>query len=320
VTYYAETRDGWPTPPGCRLCLYDALDDVHHEAVGELRSADVAIVTSYCPDGPAAAELLLAFAAGIKAFYDLDTPITLQSLFDGQKVSYLPKEGLGGFDLVLSYTGGRALNELRSRLNSQRVAPLYGWVDPDIHRPTLPVSEFRSELSYLGTFAADRQDALEEFFVHVALAKPEARFVIGGAQYPDSFPWTGNIYFVRHLPPALHPAFFGSGRATLNVTRRAMAAYGFCPSGRLFEAAACGTPILSDCWEGLEAFFDPVNEILPVTSTADVLAALSLSDKELRCIGEAARSRVLQHHTAGVRVLELERLLEGVNSSALQPA
>ena len=317
VSYYAENRDGWVAPRGCRLCLYNSIEDVRSQVIRDLRDAEVGIVTSYCPDGPAAAEMLFEHAGGIRVFYDLDTPVTLEALQGGDRVAYLPPDGLRGFDLVLSYTGGRAVDELQSRLGARRVSPLYGWVDPAIHRPETPVKDFRSELSYLGTFAADRQAALEAFFVNVAVVRPQARFMIAGAQYPDSFPWIDNIYFARHLPPALHPAFFCSGRATLNVTRRAMAAYGFCPSGRLFEAAACGTPIISDRWEGLETFFDLKQEILPVTSTGEVLSALSLSDKELQTVGRAAQSRVLEHHTAAARALELESLLENVGSEAL---
>jgi spore maturation protein CgeB len=182
------------------------------------------------------------------------------------------------------------------------------------------MNEFRSELCYLGTFAADRQRALNELFVEAARREPDRRFAIGGAQYPDDFPWTSNIFFVRHLPPSLHPAFFCSGRATLNVTRQAMAQYGFCPSGRLFEAAACGAPILSDWWEGLDWFFEPGKEILPVSRTDDVLAALSLSDGELRDLAEAAKTKTLESHTAERRVLELEAICEAVHKSPPQPA
>jgi spore maturation protein CgeB len=226
---------------------------------------------------------------------------------------------LGEFDLVLSYTGARALEELTTRLGARRVAPLYGWVDSEIHLPVPPMEEFRSELCYLGTFAADRQRALESLFVNAARSRPAKRFAIGGAQYPEDFPWTPNIFFVRHLPPSLHPAFFCSARATLNVTREAMARYGFCPSGRLFEAAACGTPILSDCWEGLDTFFNPGTEILPVNETSDVLDALSLSDKELAAIATAARERTLQCHTAVQRVLELETICGSLRQNAAQP-
>jgi spore maturation protein CgeB len=320
VSYYRDTRDGWQKPDGGRLCRYSELHDVLAEAARELADADVGMVTSYCPDGRSLSRLLLESPARLKLFYDLDTPVTLDALRSGAPVPYLPEDGLADFDLVLSFTGGRALDELQSRLGAQRVMPLYGWVDPEMHCPADPVDEFRSNLSYLGTYAADRQPALEELFVEPARARPADRFVIGGAQYPQDFPWTPNIYFDRHLPPWLHPAFFCSGRATLNVTRRAMADYGFCPSGRLFEAAACGTPILSDCWDGLESFFEPGTEILPVMNRDDVLQALSLSDAELQRTGQAARERTLAAHTAAACAQELERILEGSYGGELTPA
>jgi spore maturation protein CgeB len=320
VPYYASTRDGWTPPAGIRLSLYTEIEEIRAGLEAELAHTDVALSTSYCPDGIAASRILLNSPVPIKAFYDLDTPVTLDVLRSGLAVPYLPEEGLSAFDLVLSYTGGRALAELQSKLGAQRVAPLYGWVDTETHLPSSPVEAFRSELCYLGTFASDRQKALEELFVQVAERQPSKPFAIGGAQYPDDFPWTSNIFFVRHLPPSLHPAFFCSGRATLNVTRQAMAQYGFCPSGRLFEAAACGAPILTDWWEGLNSFFEPGKEILPVHGTEDVLATLSLSDLELRHVAQAARERCLEHHTASHRVLELESLCESVFNRTPQPA
>jgi spore maturation protein CgeB len=199
--------------------------------------------------------------------------------------------------------------ELQSRLGADRVAPLYGWVEPDFHRPAEPIDIFRGALSYLGTFAPDRQDALTELFVRPAAQLPLERFVLGGAAYPDGFPWLPNIYFVRHLPPSLHCEFFCSCRATLNVTRQAMAAYGYCPSGRLFEAAACGAPLLTDTWEGIETFFAPGREILIVRSAEDVINALSLGDEDLHRIAQAGRERTLSEHTATHRAAEFIRLL-----------
>lgn len=308
VPYYASTRDGWRPPAGVTLKLFDSFDAIRGQAAKELASADVALVTSYCPDGPEVSRLVLDSPSAIRAFYDLDTPVTLDALQTGATVAYLPAEGLSEFDLVLSYTGGRALTELRTRLGARDVAPLYGWADPETHFPVAPCEEYRSALCYLGTYAADRQPALEELFVNPARQSPGERFLVGGAQYPEDFPWSQNIFFVRHMPPALHPAFFSSARATLNVTRRAMAEYGFCPSGRIFEAAACATPLLSDSWPGLDTFLTPGLEILPVSTRDDVLAALSLSDPELRRIGEAARARVIAHHTSEHRVAELESI------------
>ena len=312
VPYYASTRDHWPTPDGITIRLFDSLETIQEEIARDLARADVALVTSYCQDGSAASQLIFRSKVAVSAFYDLDTPVTLDSVRSGERVSYLPDNGLAQFDVVLSYTGGRALDELRSRLGARQVAPLYGWVDPETHAPAASKAEFRSTLSYLGTYAADRQQALEELFVSPARAMPGERFVIGGTQYPDTFPWSHNIFFVRHLPPACHSSFFCSSRATLSVTRRAMAEYGYCPSGRLFEAAACGTPLLSDTWEGLETFFELGVEILPVHTQQDVIDALSLSDSELVRLGEAARAGTLAHHTAEHRVSELEAICESV--------
>jgi spore maturation protein CgeB len=313
VPYYAGARDGWPVPEGLSVRLYDDFDSTRREFVKDTSDADVAIVTSYCPDGLAASDHILQSNA-LRVFYDLDTPVTLTALSHGAAPTYLPP-CLSGFDLVLSYTGGRALEELRHQLGAHRVLPLYGWVDPSVHHPVPSISTFRNSLSYLGTFAADRQAGVEEFFLKPARALPSETFLLAGAQYPEGFPWSTNIRFARHLEPAQHAAFFCSSRATLNVTRRAMAAYGHCPSGRLFEAAACGTAVISDQWDGLDEFFSPGAEILLVQNSNDVIAALSLSDTELKRVGEAARERTLRDHTATARAIHLERLLEETRST-----
>ncbi|NNM71839.1 CgeB family protein [Enterovirga aerilata] len=309
AAYYAENRDLRELPGRSELVLYPDWEAARGRAAEEVGEADVAMVTSYCPDGLAASDAVLAAGRALRVFYDLDTPVTLSRMARGEATGYIGPDGLGGFDLVLSYTGGGALEELTRRLGARRVAPLYGHVDPATHRPAEKLERFRADLSYLGTYAADRQAALERLFVEPARLRPERRFLIGGAQYPQDFPWTQNIFFVRHLPPDEHPAFFSSGRLTLNVTREAMAAMGWCPSGRLFEAAACGVPILSDTWEGLDAFFVPGSEILTAETTADALAAIDLPDAELGRIAKAARERTLAEHTSERRAIEFERLV-----------
>ncbi|HEX5829954.1 MAG TPA: glycosyltransferase [Gemmatimonadaceae bacterium] len=309
VPYYAAHRDLDALPDGT-LRFYAAWDEVLPQARRELADADAALVTSYCPDGIAAAALVLDTPRVVRVFYDLDTPVTLARLAAGQPVPYLPPEGLHAFDLVLSYTGGRALALLRERLGARRTAPLYGHVDPAVHRPAPPVARYHADLSYLGTYAADRQAVLERLFVGAARAAPRRRFLIGGAQYPPAFPWTPNIHFKHHVPPAEHPAFFSSSSLTLNVTRDAMARLGHCPSGRLFEAAACGAAIVSDDWDGLSRFFAPGEELLVARHTSDVLAALDLGQAALATIGRRARERTLAEHTSACRAAELERLLE----------
>jgi spore maturation protein CgeB len=323
VPYYAAHRD---LAPGDwwegELVLFADWRDVREKARRHLSEADVGIITSYCPDGIAATSLLLESPARLRVFYDLDTPVTLDTLQSGQAVSYISARGLVDFDLVLSYTGGRALTELRSRLGARRVATLYGSVDPEAHRAAPPEERFRADLSYLGTYARDRQAALAALLIEPARRLPGRRFLIAGAQYPESFPWGENIYFVRHLEPAQHSAFFSSCRLTLNVTRRPMKEMGYCPSGRLFEAAACGAPLLSDYWEGLELFFKPGVEIIVARDSDEATAAVELSDAELSRIGQQARERMLHQHTAAQRALEFEAAIAAAQAggwSALRP-
>jgi spore maturation protein CgeB len=320
VPYYAGARDCYEIPGG-ELILYGDWPGIEWRAREELAGADVGIVTSYCPDGVAASELVLAASITLRVFYDLDTPVTLGRLARGESIPYIGAAGLREFDLVLSYTGGKAIDQLRARLGARRVLPLYGHVDPEVHQPAAVAARYAADLSYLGTFAADRQEALEALFIAPARKLPHKRFLLGGAQYPHDFPWSDNIFFVRHLPVSEHPAFFSSSRLTLNVTRRDMAEMGWCPSGRLFEAAACGGAIVSDCWEGLDQFFTPRTEILVARNTADVVAALELSDAEIKRIGNAARERTLVEHTSEHRAQELLRAFEmpGLRASEREP-
>lgn len=310
VAYYSGARDLFDIPGG-RLVLFSDWADIRAAARAAVSDADAAIVTSYCPDALSATEVILDAARPLAVFYDLDTPVTLDRLRAGQPVAYLGARGLVDFDLVLSFTGGEHLfDEYRRRLGAVQVEPLYGHVDPDVHRPAEPQPHYRADLSYLGTYSADRQRTLQSLLVAPARARPDLRFLIGGAQYPADFPWSSNIYFVQHLPPAEHPPFFASSRLTLNVTRRAMAEMGWCPSGRLFEAAACRAPLLSDAWPGLDEFFTPGEDILLGNGTADALAALARDDAELARIAQRARERTLDQHSSGRRAAELIALLE----------
>jgi spore maturation protein CgeB len=307
VPYYAAHRDK-PSPQGCDLRLYAGWADVRQAARGEVAAADVAIVTSYCADATDATALMLE--SGTPAvFYDMDTPITLDALERGDAVSYVPAGGLAPFDLVLSYTGGRALERLQSMLGATRVAPLYGSVDPEVHRPTPAVRRLQCDLSYVGTYAQDRQPALDRLFFGPARRRPDTRLMLAGSQYPADFPWEPNVFYLRHLPPGEHAALYSSSRWTLNVTRAAMKDFGHCPSGRLFEAAGCGVPIVTDEWPGLEEFFTPGQEVFVAATEEDVMAAMNMPEPERRAMGARARERVCDCHTAAVRAVELEALL-----------
>jgi spore maturation protein CgeB len=317
--YYAQHRDLRELSGG-ELILYSSFEEVRRQIVKHLDEADAAIITSYCPDAIEACEMVLDSPARVRCFYDLDTGVTLDRVRSGEPVEYIPTQGLGDFDLVLSYTGGQALSELKSRLGARHVAPLYGSVDPEVHYPVPPEERYRADLSYLGTYSADRQAALDDLFLEPARRRPDLRFLIGGPKYPGEFPWQENIFFIPHVPPAEHPAFYSSARLCLNVTRRPMAEMGYCPSGRLFEAAACGAPILSDEWDGLDYFFEPAREILVVRTTSHVMDALAMSPEALARIAKAGRERVLAMHTANRRALELENILEAAVSLPVEQA
>lgn len=308
--FYAQNRDLFSLPAGGELMLYSDWPTALTCARPALAGADVAMVTSYCPDGIAATDLILDSPVRVRSFYDMDTPVTLAKLEAGESVPYIGPHKLAGFDVVFSYTGGCAIGELCSRLDAARVVPLYGWADPDQYHPVQGLPQYQGLLSYIGTYAEDRQRGLEDLLIEPARRRPADRFVIAGAQYPTRFPWTDNIFFVRHLPPSEHCAFYCSSRLTLNVTRAAMARMGWCPSGRLFEAAACGTPVLSDRWEGLDSFFTEGEEILTADGTEQAMAALDRSPEDLRMIGQRARERVLSEHTARHRARQMLAALD----------
>jgi spore maturation protein CgeB len=307
--YYASHRDA-ASLPYVHLHLYSSWEECLRPARQAVQNADVAMVTSYCPDGVEASALLLNAHRVRSVFYDMDTPVTLSELDRGKRPAYLPPDGLRDFDLVLSYTGGEALYELRDRLGARCVSSLYGWVDPEIHARVPTVPEFASDLSYLGTYSADRQDTLENLLIAPARRLEQHRFIIAGAMYPDGTKCPANIRLLDHVAPPEHAAFYSSSGLTLNVTRGAMARMGYCPSGRLFEAAACGTPVVSDWWSGLDLFFTPGQEIVIARSTEEAIAAVQTDSHVLRRVGERARERALDSHTAAVRARRLVELIE----------
>jgi len=315
VPYFARHRDGTQFS-GVDLVLYRDWPLILSRARKEVESADVAMVTSYCPDALEATALMLDSRVPLRTFYDLDTPVTLHKLESGADIPYIGPRGLADFDVVLSYTGGESLAELKSRLGARHPVALYGSVDPSVHQPVPARAEWACDLSYLGTYSNDRQAAMEALFLEPARRLPERKFLIGGSQYPRDFTWGRNITFLQHVPPADHAAFYSSSKLTLSITRGPMARMGYCPSGRLFEASACGTCIVTDDWEGLDQFFEPGLEIVVARTTGHIMDALAMSAEQRGRIARAGRERTLAHHTAEQRALELERLLQAARLPA----
>jgi spore maturation protein CgeB len=301
--WYAENRD-MPHPPFGRTVLYRTIDELRTDHADAVREADLVIVGSYVPDGISVGEWVTRTAHGATAFYDIDTPVTLATLATGA-CEYLTTDLVGRYDMYLSFTGGPTLERIEQKLGSPMARALYCSVDGSLyHAEPRPV---RWHLGYMGTYSGDRQPAVERLLLSVARAWKEASFIAVGPQYPESIAWPPNIRRVTHLAPRHHRAFYNEQRFTLNITRAAMIAAGWSPSVRLFEAAACGTPIITDDWNGLDSFFTRDEEILVATSTADVLRMLQdLPEAERLAIGARARRRVLSEHTAAHRAAELE--------------
>ena len=310
VPWYAGDRRDLADPGFCRLAFYDGLADLARWR-GEIADADAVIVGSYVPEGVAVGawvqRTVRRSGRGVVAFYDIDTPVTLAKLAAGD-TEYLAPALIPGYELYLSFTGGPTLDRLERDHGAPAARPLYCSVDPAAYRPLALAP--RWDLSYLGTYSPDRQPTLERLLIDPARAAPDLRFVVAGPQYPDTIDWPGNVARIEHVPPAEHPAFYGRSRFTLNVTRADMIAAGWSPSVRLFEAAACGTPLVSDAWEGLDTLLAPGHEILLARDAAEVLAALRTPEPARRRLADAARARVLAAHTAAHRAAELEGHLD----------
>ncbi len=305
--WYADHRD-LPNPPYGRTALYDGLDDLRQRFAGDVRDADAVIVGSYVPDGVAVGDWVVTTAGGVRAFYDIDTPVTLAKLVRGD-AEYLSRDLIPRYDLYLSFTGGPTLDRLEREFGSPRARPLYCSVDPALYYPEDVHPGW--DLGYLGTYSDDRQPTMDRLLLEPSRRWDAGRFVVAGPQYPDTIEW-GRVDRVAHLPPAEHRAFYSRQRFTLNVTRADMIAAGYSPSVRLFEAAACGTPIISDAWDGFDGFFRPGEEALIARSADDVLGYLrNIDDATRRSIGQRGRERVLAAHTAAHRAAELaSHLLE----------
>jgi spore maturation protein CgeB len=308
MPWYAAHRD-LPDPGFCRFALYRDLEELagwRHA----IAAADAVIVGSFVPDGVAVGRLVQRLASGVTAFYDIDTPVTLARLEEGEH-DYISPELIPGYDLYLSFTGGPTLDLLERRYGAPAARVLHCSVDPEAYPPLACAT--RWDLSYLGTWSADRQPALERLLIEPARRAPHLRFVVAGAQYPEDIDWPSNVERTEHVSPSAHAAFYAASRFTLNVTRADMVRAGWSPSVRLFEAASAGTPLISDRWPGLTALFAPGKEILLAETPEDVLAALhDPGDRRRQRIAAAARARVLGAHTAAHRAAELERHLADV--------
>ncbi|MBD2745580.1 glycosyltransferase [Microvirga sp. BT688] len=313
VPWYASNRD-LQNPDFCRLEFYSSLEDLRRYR-DVIAYADAVIVGSYVPEGVAVGQWVQQTAKGVAAFYDIDTPVTLAKLERGD-YEYLTPALIRDYDVYFSFTGGRTLNHLMDHYGSPAARALYCSVDPKAY-PALDRKK-RWDLSYLGTYSPDRQPTLERLLVEPARRAPHRRFVVAGPQYPADIDWPSNVERIDHIPPGDHPAFYAQSRYTLNVTRTDMIRAGYSPSVRLFEAAACGTPIISDIWDGIETLLEPGQDIILAEKPDDVLDVLDTwAEPRRKALGVSAQRRILAEHTAAHRAASMEGdLLKAMDRSS----
>ncbi|EGJ21986.1 hypothetical protein RSWS8N_07890 [Cereibacter sphaeroides WS8N] len=313
VPWYAENRD-LPEPDFCRLALYHAVADLTGPWAERIRAADAVIIGSYVPEGRAVIDAVAALRPRYLAFYDIDTPVTM-SLLDEGKEEFLAARQVPLFDLYFSFSGGEVLDHLERVRGARAARALYCSVDPERYRPVPGAPEW--DLGYLGTFSPDRQPTLEALLIEPARRMPDRRFVVAGPSYPAEIDWPANVERIEHLPPSDHAAFYSRQRFTLNVTRAAMRRMGWSPSVRLFEAAACATPVISDAWRGLGELLPDGEAICIAHGTEEVIEILgTMGEEARRAIGLAARRRVLAQHTGRARARELAAALRDLRAAA----
>jgi spore maturation protein CgeB len=303
--WYASNRD-LPNPDFCDVRLFNDWRAVRPSVLRELADCDVAMLGSFFPEGIRAAEEIIAANKPVKVFYDIDTPITLNSLRAGG-AAYLKPQQIPGFDLYLSFTAGPILAQLQREFGARRALPLYCSFEPENYYPRRVFRRYACDLSYMGTYASDRQAKVDELLSLPAQELPHRRFIIAGSQYPSKLRWPKNVRAIRHLSPRWHPHFYSSSRLTLNLTRQGMVEWGYSPSVRLFEAAGCGCPIISDPWPGLDRIFAVGEEVLVAERSQDVIQAVEQTDDaQLRKMGARARERVLEEHSSARRAEQFE--------------
>jgi spore maturation protein CgeB len=240
-------------------------------------------------------------------FWDVDAPATLARVEadpDDPLRALVPR-----YDLVLTYGGGAPVVDRYRALGARDCVPIYNALDPLTHHPASADARFRCDLAFLGNRLPDREQRVDEFFLRAASLAPRRSFLLGGSGWEDKA-LPPNVRLLGHVSTRDHNALNATPLAVLNVSRESMAANGFSPATRVFEAAGAGACVITDAWEGIELFLDPGEEVLVARDGAEVAAHIEALDAgRARTLGDAARRRILAEHTYAHRAVEVERLL-----------
>ena len=305
-------------PPWARVVVYPATDDGWRTALEQgARNADLLVKASGVGVFDAELESALVDAAWphtICAYWDVDAPATLDAMH-ADPAHHLRAQ-VPRFDMVFTYGGGEPVVSAYTALGARDCVPIYNAVDPETHHPAPARADWDHDLGFLGNRLPDREARVEEFFLRAATLLPQRRFLLGGSGW-ETKALPANVQHLGHVGTGEHNAFFCSPLATININRESMARYGFSPPTRVFEAAGAGACLITDNWIGIDLFLEPGREVLVADDGSDVAQHLaSLDPTRARTIADAARARVLAHHTYAHRARQVSDILGGLTQSA----
>jgi spore maturation protein CgeB len=301
-------------PEWAQVVVYEPRDEgTVRQVVANAAGADVVVKASGVGVFDAVLEEAVAELEGpeVRVFWDVDAPATLAAMEvdEGNPL----RELIGRYDVVLTYGGGQPVIDRYAALGARACFPIYNALDPETHHPEPPRPDLACDLAFLGNRLPDREARVEEFFFRAVEALPQRTFLLGGNGWEDRVEGLANVRYLGHVPPGDHNALNRSALAILNVSRESMAANGWSPATRVFEAAGAGACLLSDEWEGIGDFLAPGEEVLVARDGAEVAELLAgLDPDRAREIGEAALERVRAEHTYKRRAEQVEAVLEGV--------
>lgn len=309
-----QHRDIEP-PSWATTRVYPATPQGVAAVLAEARTADVVVKASgvgVFDDELLAGIFEYARLEANRIFWDVDAPATLAHMRSNP--NHPLRRVLHQLDAVLTYGGGPPVVAAYQELGARFVEPVYNALDPTTHYPVRPDPRFSAYLAFLGNRLPDREARVEEFFLAPARAAPDKQFLIGGNGW-EAHQLPANVRHVGHVYCYEHNAFNATPLAVLNIARDSMAAIGYSPATRVFEAAGAGACLITDAWQGIEQFLTPGEEILVARDGQDVLAHLeALTPKIARNIGRAARQRILAEHTYELRGAQVDRILRRIAS------
>jgi spore maturation protein CgeB len=318
IAYDRQRHRDIDDPPYARVVIYEAQTEQQVLRTVQTARGNADVVVK-CSGVGVHDELLeaavLELGAPVTIFWDVDAPATLARMENDEDDALRAR--IGDYDLVLTYGGGDPVVRRYRALGARDCVPVYNALDPTTHHPVAPRADLRADLSFLGNRLPDREARVEDFFFGAVAASPGHRFLLGGSGWEERAHAHANLRYLGHVSTRDHNALNCSALCVLNVSRESMAANGFSPATRVFEAAGAGACLITDAWEGIDEFLEPGSELLVARDGAQVAALLDgLDPARARRIGEAARARVLDRHTYADRAAQVEALLAGRRSRA----